>query len=188
MFRRMIVLMPVLFVGFLFHSVCGAQAARPTAAPTPEKRKPIVCKWTTLEGMRYYYSGAKIADDKSLGNLISPLNDPEANRLMDVSSGSHTSGVVLLVGGSVCLVGGLVVAGSNYDNGSQALNSTGTSGLVIALAGLVGDYVGLFKIEESRTAQFAAVQRYNAIVHGDDETTWNLPKPGMQTQLLTLKF
>ena len=145
MFKRMIVWMPVLLMGFLLHSVCEAQ----TAQPTPEKRKPIVCKWNTLGGMRYYYAGLKIADGQSLKNIISPLNDPEANRLLNVSSGSHTAGVAFLIGGIPCLVGGLLTVGRNYDNTTRSLNSTGTAGLIVAAVGLVGDYIGAFKLQES---------------------------------------
>jgi hypothetical protein len=188
MFKRTIIWMPALFAGFLFYSVGGAKTAQPTAAPTPEKRKPIVCKWNTLGGMRYYYAGLKIADGQSLKKIISPLNDPEANRLLDVSSGSHTAGVAFLIGGIPCLVGGLLTAGSNYDNTTRSLNSTGTAGLIVAAVGLVGDYIGAFKLQESKTSEFAAVQRYNVLVRGEEETSWNLPKSGVQTELLTLKF
>ncbi|GEM_PF-2000136 len=190
MLKKTAAFFSVLILAFLLQSVGSAQTPQSATAPQPEKRKPIVSKWTTLDGMRYYYAGVKVADDDSLKNLISPLKDPEANRLLDVSSGSHTAGVVFLVGGTACLIGGLSMAGGNYDSNSQSFNSTGTAGLVVALVGLVGDYVGVFKLEESMTSKFAAVQRYNALVRGEDEavTSWNLPKAGIQTDLLTFKF
>jgi hypothetical protein len=176
-----------LLLAFLFHSVSMAQPPQPT--PAPEKPQPIVTKWTTLEGMVYYHDGVRIKDDDSLKTVVSALNDPEANRLLDVSSTSHTAGVVLLVGGSAVLIGGAVVAVNNYNIASHSLNSSGAVGVVIALAGLVGDYIGTFKLKESQTSKYAAVQRYNVIVRGEqEEAGWNQPKPAMGAELLALKF
>lgn len=180
--------MAILAVGMLACSSLWAQTApAPTAAET---RKPIVCKLTTLEGMQYYHLGSKIDGDDKLWPLLAPMNDPEINRLVGVSKGSHTAGVVLLVGGTGLLVGGLVVAGDNYNNQTQSFNSSATTGLLLALVGAVGDYVGAFKLDESLTSKFAAVQRYNALVRGEDETvtSWNLPRDGFRTDVLAFKF
>lgn len=184
MFWKFAVLMPILLAAVLPPPVCGA--GKEPQAPLP--RKPIVCKWTTLEGMRYYYDGLKIDDDQSLKNVISPLKDPEADRLLALSSSSRAAGIGFLAGGTLFLAGGLVVALDNYDSGNRSFNSTGAVGLVAAAAGLIGDYIGAFKLVQSRTSRFAAVQRYNAIVHGDLQTSWGIPERGVHADLLALKF
>lgn len=184
MFGKFAVLMPVLLAAVLPPPVCGAGKDSPA---TPS-RKPIVCKWTTLQGMCYYYDGLKVDDDQSMKNIISPLKDPEADRLLALSSNSRTAGIGFLAGGTLFLAGGLVLALDNYDSVNRSFNSTGAVGLVAAAAGLIGDYIGAFKLVQSRTSRFAAVQRYNAIAHGDAPTSWGLPERGIHADLLALKF
>ena len=165
------------------HSGLGAQQA----PPAPAKRQPIVCKWTTLDGMNYYLAGDKVTDTKKLQPIISDLHDPEADRLIKLSAQSKDSGILFLAGGTVLLIGGggLIVTDPN----SGSLDEKQTFGLALVLAGLAGDYLGAFKLEESLTSKFAAVQRYNAVVHGDDLTSFNRPpKPAFQAQLLTFRF
>src|SRR5580704_3274335 len=171
MLKKPNVFVTVVLVVFLFSSVLMAEEIKPTP-PTPMTRKPIVVKWTTVEGVRYYYSGIKVGDSKSLETIISPLNDPEANRLLKVSRDSNSAGVFYIVASLPLIVGGLIWTGVSYNNGVNMDTGGEVGGGVIALVGLVGDYIGVFKIVESKTSQFAAVQRYNAIIHGDDETSW----------------
>lgn len=173
---------------FFVSSMLMAASKKPKVKPAPpEIRKPIVMKWTTLEGMRYYYLGLKIDDSKSMRSIISPLNDSEANRLLKVSSDSESSGVVFLVGGGVLTLGGLIGAASGPVDGDQ-VNTGQAIGIGIALLGLVGDYIGIFKLTESETAQFSAVQRYNQVVHGDTDVSWNYHSPSIQADLLAFKF
>jgi hypothetical protein len=157
------------------------------AKPTPVIRKPIVMKWTTLEGLHYFFAGTNVDRLENLEGIISPLKDKEADRLLSLSESSTDSGTVCLVGGSALLLGGLFAVGAGGPDNNQ-LNNTQTIGLVIAVVGAVGDYVGLFKLAESETAKFAAVQRYNQVIHGDTDVSWNTNHPSTPSDLLTFKF
>lgn len=155
--------------------------------PTPVQRQPIVCKWTTLDGMNYYLGGDKVTEMKKLQPILSALHDPETDRLAALSNSSQDSGTVFLIGGTVLLIGGVASIGS--DTNSGGIDAQQAAGIVGVLLGLGGDYVGAFKLEESLTSKFAAVQRYNAVVHGEDLSY--LPpssQPAFQAQLLALQF
>ena len=90
--------------------------------------------------------------------------------------------------GGLMVLGGIVMAASSSNSSPNSLDSQQVTGLVIALAGLVGDYAGIFKIAESYTSKFSAVQRYNAIVHGDDLAPMSRQGPLFQAQLLAFRF
>ncbi len=182
--------MIILLIGFLSPSLGLAQTAQPTTAPAPEKRHPILMRWKTLLGIHYYYLGVDVKGYDGLKNIISPLNDPEASRLLTNSRDENQTGAIFTVGGLAMMVGGVVIAGvdPNAQKNPDVIDGQETAGLVVSAVGLVGAVVGAFKITDSKADEFNAVQRYNEVVHGDDQTTWNLPKPGSQTELLTLKF
>lgn len=178
-----LVLTVTLWLSLGFHTDLSAQV---TQAPQA-KRQPIVCKWTTLDGMNYYLSGDKVTDMKKLEPILSALHDPETDRLRALSNSSQHAGTVFLIGGTVLLIGGVAAVGS--DPNSNGIDAQQTAGILGVLLGLAGDYIGAFRLEESLTSKFAAVQRYNAVVHGDDLTSFNRPsQPGFHAQLLAFHF
>jgi hypothetical protein len=88
------------------------------------------------------------------------------------------------------LIGGGIIIGSdpNAQNNSNTIDGQETVGGVMSLVGLVGDLVGVFKITDSKADQFNAVQRYNAVIYKNRQTTWNLPRPGIHADLFALNF
>ncbi len=202
MFKRPLTLAAVLVGAFLIHSLVLAQ----TPIPTPEvhkvpklpkvsksvkKRKAIVVKFTTVEGLRYYYAKEELKDFVSVDKLIRTLNDAEANRLLGVSKSSGDVGVPLLVGGIGVLVLGLSVIASdnNLQTGNGQIDSQVSAGIGVGLVGLVLEYVGAFELAQAETSKFAAVQRYNAVIRGEDETiTWNINQPELKANFLAFNF
>lgn len=188
--KRSVALLAVLLGSLISAPAWAKQKKAPPAPPVVDVRKPIVCKWTTMEGMKYYYSGAKIEDRRSLGEIVSTLHDPEVDRLWRVTTSSEDVGVIFSISGGALFLGGLGIAMSspNFTSNSTTLDGTETAGLIVTLGGLVAGYVGIFKLEESNTSKFAAIQRYNAVIHGDDTLSLNSSRPGIRMDLVTLKF
>ena len=189
MLKKTSTLLTVL-LGILFsQSVLMAQKVKPTPAATPA-RKPISMKWGVFGGMNYYHAGVRITDDKSLEAIINPLGNAKASQLLKDSENSEGTGVFLLVGGTVLMVGGLVTNGvdTTPTNNGNTLDTQQAVGLSVALAGVVVDLIGAFKVDDARTEKFAAVQQYNAIVHGEELPPMNFRQPTVKTELLTFKF
>jgi len=166
----------------------NAQETKPM--PTPAKRKPIHMRMETAKGIQYFHEGAKVDGLENLDKIIAPLHDTEADRLVALSKSSNGSGVAFIIGGGVFFVGGLVVAGTdpNFSKQNAALDTQEGIGLGTLLVGVVGLYVGIFKISDARAAEFNAVQRYNDVVGGGNETSWNDHRTLIKTDLLALKF
>lgn len=185
--------MYAVLVGILLsQSVLTAQEAKPATVPPPPAsgNKPIVVKWVVLGGMNYYQSGLNVSDNKSLEAIIDSLNDAKATQLLKKSESSHDAAVVWLVGGGVFFVGGLVTVfvDPNTNSTYNSIDTQQVVGLSGMLVGLVGGYVGAFKFADSQTEKFAAVQQYNAVVHGDDLSSYNFRQPGFKTELLAFRF
>ncbi len=177
---------------FLAYSICGAQTVQPTTAPAPAagKRKPITMEWGGLNGIHYYYAGYKADGVEGLSGIITSLHDPEATRLVAAARNDENTGGLFTVGGLVFLAAGAIVVGTdpNSQKTTQDIDGRQAAGLGMSLAGLVGGVFGLLNLDDAKADEFNAVQRYNAVVRGEDETSWNLPDPGLRTKLLTLKF
>jgi hypothetical protein len=165
-----------------------AQEAKPT--PAPVKRKPIHMRMETAKGIHYFYEGAKVDGLENLDKIISPLHDTEADRLVALSKSSNSSGVAFIIGGGVFFAGGLVVAATdpNFSKQNAVLDTQEGIGLGTLLVGVVGLYVGIFKVTDARSAEFNAVQRYNDVVGGGNETSWNDHRTLIKMDLLALKF
>jgi len=188
MLKKISIGMMTLLVSFLSTSLCSAQA--PPPLPTPETRKPIVMQWKSLEGVHYYYLGKNVDDFDSLGKIIYPLHDYEASRLLTDSKNSNDSGTLFTVGGLAVVLGGEVLfwTDPNSRTNSNNIDAQQGTGFVLSLGGLACALVGAFQLGDSQADQFNAVQRYNAVVHGDDQAGWNNRQPKIQAELLTLKF
>jgi len=173
--------------GFLgIASITAAQEATP--AVSPEKRKPIIVKYTTINGINFYYSGLKLKSNNDLRKVMGPQTDPELNRLLKLSDDDFSSGTAFLIAGTPVLAGGIVFAVVSY-NGGNNIDRTGQAvGWSGALVGLVVDYIGIFKFFEAHTSRYAAVERYNAILHGDDLEPLTLQQRGIQADLLAFDF
>lgn len=178
------------YPGFAAETPKSSKVPAPPPLPTV-KRKPIVMKWETIGGIRYYFSGIQIKDHDSLVHVIEPLNDPDANQLLSDSKHSGDASVFWLVSGCAVMVGGLVLVGTdpNVTNHQNVVDGQEVAGLVICGVGLVGGYVGLFKMIDSKAEEFEAIQRYNAVIHGDDLDAFHpIHRNGLNADLLTFKF
>jgi hypothetical protein len=166
----------IVFVG---NPLLGAQETVSASQP----KKAIVCKWTTLGGMKYFLSGQKV-DGKDLEQTVFSLKDAEATRLLKQSEDSNTLGWIGIGGGGALMVAGLI--GLNQDNHPNTVNpvwaTAGLGGTVIAVA-------GAFLLQQGRTSQFAAVQRYNQVIHGEVDMSFNTTKmPVMPMLAFGMKF
>ncbi len=166
------------FLGVLFGNVpLMAQEIK----PTPLLQKPIVCKWTTLGGMRYFFAGKRI-EGKDLEQTIFSLKDMEATKLLKQSEDCETLGWFGIGIGVPLMVAGVVGLANTATNNPNVVNplwaSTGLGGAVIGVA-------GSFLLIQGRTSQFAAVQRYNAVIHDEGDMSFN-PRPKTSVPLLTL--
>jgi hypothetical protein len=169
-------------------ALLSAQQSAPQPIPTPTRpaRKPILMKWETIGAVQYYFSGGKVSGGKGLEPILFPLRDPEATRLLKKSEDDEAAGTLGLAGGSIVLIGGLAADGVYYQT-----HSTGSDpgALIVAAAGFVVDYVSLFILADSNAEKFNAVQRYNLVVRGGNDLSWNGPPAQSKPQLqLSWKF
>ncbi len=99
----------------------------------PILKKSIVYKWTTLEGMNYYFSGLKVTDYKNLEKIILPMDDPESTRLLRQSEDSRIWGSGGILSGDVIFIIGGVRAVNDF---GANRNSNGFQDLGVAVSGL----------------------------------------------------
>ncbi|HET9869766.1 MAG TPA: hypothetical protein VFR02_04650 [bacterium] len=143
-----------------------AKNLAPPAIDPVVQRQPILAKWTTLEGMRYYYDGVLLDNGKGLGlaQVLYPLNDGQATGLLRKSEDDESLGLGAVLGGSLLMGAGLLT--SDYDQANRQVHVPVGSAIAL-IVGIVADFAGGLWLEESRTAKFAAVERYNQVVRGE---------------------
>lgn len=158
------------------------KAKNPPPPPPMALRHPIVAKWTTLQGMRYYHEGFEL-DGKmgpTLGSVIYSLNDPQATALLRKSENDESVGLFGSIGGSGLFLTGLFT--SNYNQQTNQINISPASAILMSV-GLVTEFIGDLVLIESRTSKFAAVERYNQVVRGEDDPSVENWKSGQPADL-----
>ena len=144
------------------------KAKNPPPPPLVPMHKPIVAKWTTVQGMRYYHDGFLLDEGKgpTLDSVIYSMNDAQASALLHKSENDESLGLFSYVGGGALFIGGLL--STNYNEQTRQWNVS-TGSVVVMGLGTVVEFVGRLLISESITSKFAAVQRYNQVVRGEDD-------------------
>lgn len=150
----------------LLASAALGQNGPASSSPAEIKLKPILIHYSTLGGLRYSTEEEPLLNYKDLKELIDPLRDYEALRLLKVS---ESSGVKAEIFGGVGWAGLLTgIVGILRTPSSQQ-----TGFWIAAIGGGVSiDISGFFR-SESDTAKFNCVQRYNRFARGEEQV---LPK------------
>ena len=173
--RTLISLFIFLLMGISFRS--GAQVTLISKTPDTAKLKPIEIHYSTLSGLCYSLDCEFLMSDKNFEDLINPLNDYEAIRLLKRSeSSASTAPIFEIIGlaGVITGVTGLLTSPSEQH----------TPFWITAIGGGISfDVGGLFQTE-AQTAKFNAVQRYNRFARGDEQI---LPQTPLDEKSL-LKF
>ena len=163
---------PFVCVALAFTTFSMAQAQTPSGIA---KLSPISVDYTTLGGLRYSMGDVSLNGYAELTQVISPLNDYEASRLLKRSESSDLNGKIFSGVGLAGLLTGLV--------GVLTTSSNQRTPFWIAAAGggICLDIGSLFK-SEAQTAKFNCVQRYNRFARGEEQV---LPKgPSDEKSLL----
>lgn len=124
---------------------------------------PIDTHFSTLGGMSYVMDGQELQTYADLRDVIDPLKDYEAGRLLDRSQSTDDVARILKIVGFLGVVGGLTAYATTNDTNSQ------TAFLLTALGGELTFDVGLLFASESQTTKFNAVQRYNRFAYGREQ-------------------
>jgi hypothetical protein len=151
--------------GLIGLAVCFGFLAGAQAAPD-ERKKPIEIHFTTVEGLRYTLGDDLLARDKDFEELVFPLGDFEATRLLKKSESSQLTGQILKGIGLAGLVTGLAGLLSTSSGQQTPFWLTAAGG------GILFDIGGFFQ-SEAQTSKFNCVQRYNRFARGEEQV---LPK------------
>jgi hypothetical protein len=152
----------------LSHGTVLAETA-PASNSSVLKLKPIEIHYTTLTGLSYFNEDGFLESYKDFEDLILPLRDYEATRLLKKSESSDLNAKIF---GGAGLAGVLTgVLGLLLDS------SKDKTGFWVATigGGIVFDIGGLFK-SESQTAKFNCVQRYNRFARGESQVLPQVPE------------
>jgi hypothetical protein len=131
------------------------------------QKSPIETHWS-FWGMDYTLAGQKLENFNDLSDVLEPQNDPEITRLL---SDAREKGSVGEIGR---LVGTL---GVGWGGGSLLFNDSASSHsahVAVLLSGVGLDFLASLFLDDSRAEKYNAVQRYNALVRGEDSS---LPAP-----------
>lgn len=139
--------------------------------------KPVRIEYRTLGGFQYSIDDRLLVHDKDFEDLVAPLNDYEALRLIKKSEASEfDSGIIRAVGFAGFATGiiGILTTSSSHR----------TPFWVTAIGGAVlFDTGGFFQLE-AQSSKFNCVQRYNRFAHGEEQV---LPK-GPEDEKSLLNF
>lgn len=152
---------------FLFFVGCSFALAGEGAGPDA-KMRPIEVHSSTLFGLQYSLDDSPLLSYRDFEELIAPLRDQEATRLLRKSESSALSGSILrLLGFAGALTGaaGLLTGSSNEQTGFL---------LTAAGGGICINIGGLFQ-SESQSAKFNCVQRYNRFARGEEHVLPEAP-------------
>ncbi len=145
-----------------------AQEKAATASSAP-KRAPIEIHFSTLGGLQYSIGDVPLAGYGDLEDLIKPLGDYEAMRLLKRSESSDLLSKILGGAGFLGLATGAVgiLTSSSSDQRPFWITAVGS--------GILYNIAGLFR-SESQTAKFNSVQRYNRFARGEEQTLPQTPE------------
>ncbi len=164
--RKQIFLFIFLVMGFPLGSEAQEHLMDTTSAAS--KLVPIEMHYTTLSGLCYSINNVLLANNKDFENLIFPLNDYEAIRLLKRSESSTATGQIIEIIGLSGVVTGIT--------GLLTSPAEQRAPFWIALigGGISFDIGGFFQ-SESQTAKFNAVQRYNRFARGEEQVLPETP-------------
>jgi len=141
------------------------------------KKSPIQTHWS-FGGMDYSLAGQKLEDFQDFQDLIQPLQDPEANRLLAQAQDEALIGSLGKLAGS--LSAGWGGAHLLFDD-SPASHS---NHLVFLCAGLGLDLLASLLSDDGQKAKYNAVERYNRLVRGEDNSLPAMKLPQDEKSLL----
>ncbi len=158
----------LVILALFFLPVISLSAQTPTPTPSAAQAvtlslHPIDTRFSTLGGMSYVTDGQELQTYTDFREVIGPLKDYEAGRLLDRSQTTDDVARILKIVGFLGVAGGLVAYATTNDTNSQ------TAFLLTALGGEVTFDVGLLFASESQTTKFNAVQRYNRFAYGREQ-------------------
>ena len=132
------------------------------------KHKPIEISYTTLGGLSYSNENGPLESYKDFEDLVYPLRDYEATRLLKKSESSDLNAKIFGGAGLAGFLTGMVGLLVDSSKDKTGFWITAISG------GIVFDIGGLFK-SESQTAKFNCVQRYNRFARGESQVLPQAP-------------
>jgi hypothetical protein len=127
------------------------------------QKSPIQTHWS-FWGMDYTLAGEKLNSFQDFSDALEPQNDPEINRLLADSREKNSLGEIGRLVGTL----GVGWGGVNllFNNSS----STRSTHVTVLLSGVGLDLLASLFMDDSRTEKYNAVQRYNALVRGEDSS------------------
>ena len=132
------------------------------------QKSPIQTQWT-FWGMDYTLAGQKLDSFQDFSDSLTPLADPETNRLLARSEDSSLWGHLGFLAGDLGVGwGGFHLL---FDD-SSSRHSTNTA---VLLTGVGVDLLACLFLDDSAKAKFNAAQRYNQIVRGEDNALPTMP-------------
>jgi hypothetical protein len=166
--RKALILPAILALGGF---PCRLMAAENSNAPASNdaKLKPIEVNYTTLGGLSYSIGDEALSGYKEFEDLVLPLRDYEATRLLKRSEASEVNakifGTLGLAGFATGIIGVLTAPPSQQ-----------TPFWITAIGGGISiDIGGLFQ-SEAQTTKFNSVQRYNRFARGEEQVLPQMPR------------
>src|SRR5690349_16361283 len=112
-----------------------AQTSPDPATPTEKKMKPLEISFATLGGLTYSLDGIPVRDYRQFEELVDPLRDFEASRLLKKSENSDFQGKIFRLAGFAGLVTGLVGILATSSNQQAPFWLTGAGGGILINVG-----------------------------------------------------
>jgi hypothetical protein len=141
--------------------VLGVSAAQ--AGEIKWQKSPIQTHWS-FWGMDYTLAGQKLESSQDFSAVLESLNDPETTRLW---ADSQNQGALGSVGR---LIGTLGVGWGGVNLLFNDSPSTHSAHVAVLLSGVGLDLLASLFTKDSRSEKYNAVQRYNALVRGEDSS------------------
>ena len=128
----------------------------------PGRPKPTVeVRSYPLGGLQYSFEDIRLLNDRQFEDLIYPLGDPEAGRLLKKSESSKDAGGILsLLGGAGVVAGGVGILSASSADQARPWIVCGVGSFFLWGAG------GVLR-SEGETSKFSAVQRFNSLARGN---------------------
>jgi hypothetical protein len=131
--------------------------------------KPIEINYSTLTGLCYFHDGESLTQYKEFEDLIYPLKDFEASRLLKRSETSDFDAKIFTSAGFAGLVTGIVGLLTTSSKHQTGFWMTAVGGAILI------DIGGLFQ-SEAQTSKFNCAQRYNRFARGEEQVLPQVPK------------
>jgi hypothetical protein len=141
------------------------------------KKSPIQTHWS-FWGMDYRLADQKLDGFQDFADALGPLKDAQANQLLARSEDSALWGGAGRIAGT--LAAGWGGAHLLFDDSA----STHGAHVAVLLSGLGVDLLAALFLEDSQKAKYNAVQRYNEVVRGEDNSLPSLALPQDEKNLL----